>query len=139
MTMSTEPSRSPSSDGLRLGVRLEAGQRPHVDRELRVALGEGAEVLLHQQGGRHQDGDLLAVLHRLEGGADRDLRLAVADVAADQAVHRDRLLHVLLDLGDGGQLVGRLRVREGVLQLALPGGVRAEGVAGGRHARASTA
>ena len=52
------------------------------------ALAEGAEVLLGQDGGRHQDGDLLAVVDRLERGADGQLGLAVADVAADEAVHR---------------------------------------------------
>src|SRR5690606_26822340 len=90
----------------------------------------------YQQGRGDEDGDLLAVLDGLEGGPHRDLRLAVADVAADQAVHGDRLLHVLLDLGDGGQLVGRLRVGEGVLQFPLPGGVGAEGVPGGGQPRA---
>ncbi len=118
---------------LRLGVGLEAGERLHVHRELRVPLAEGPEVLLHQQGRGDQHGDLLAVLDGLEGGADRDLRLAVAHVAADQTVHGDRLLHVLLDLGDGGELVRGLGVGEGVLQLALPGGVGAEGVTGRRH------
>ncbi|MGX1120063.1 hypothetical protein RKD37_005426 [Streptomyces ambofaciens] len=126
----------PLQGGLRLGVALEAGQRLHAHRELRVALAERPEVLLHEQGGGDEHGDLLAVLDGLEGGADRDLRLAVADVAADQAVHRDRLLHVVLDLGDGGELVRGLRVGEGVLQLALPGGVRAERVARRRHPRA---
>ena len=69
----------------------------------------------------HQDRDLLAVLHRLERRPHRDLGLAVADVAADQPVHRDRPLHVALDLVDGAELVRGLHVREGVLQLALPG------------------
>ena len=76
----------------------------------------------------HQDGDLLAVLDGLEGGADGDLGLAVADVAAHQPVHRDLPLHVLLDLVDGRELVDGLHEREGVLELALPGAVRAEGV-----------
>ncbi len=118
---------------LRLGLGLEAGQRLHVHRELGVPLAERPEVLLDQQGRRHEYGDLLAVLDRLEGGAHRDLGLAVADVAADQAVHGDRLLHVVLDLGDGGELVRGLGVGEGVLQLALPGRVGAEGVSRGRH------
>ena len=86
-------------------------------------------MLLRQHGGRHQHGDLLAVLDRLEGGPHCDLGLAEADVAGDQAVHRDRPLHVGLDLVDGGQLVGRLREGERLLELALPGRVRAEGVA----------
>ena len=109
--------------------RLEPGQLPDLDRELAHPLGEGVVVLLRQQRGRHQHGDLLAVLHRLERRPHRDLGLAVADVAADQPVHRDGLLHVPLDLFDRGELVGRLGVREGVLQLALPRGVRAERVA----------
>ncbi len=109
--------------------RLEPGQLPDVDRELAHPLGERVVVLLGQQRRRHQDGDLLAVLHRLERRPYRDLGLAVADVAADQPVHRDRLLHVGLDLLDRGELVRRLGVREGVLQLALPRGVRAERVA----------
>ena len=55
-------------------------------------------MLVGQQCGGHQDGDLLAVLYGLERGADSDLGLAVADVAADHPVHRDGLLHIGLDL-----------------------------------------
>ena len=73
--------------------------------------------------------DLLAVLHRLERGAHRDLGLAEADVAAHQAVHRDRALHVALDVVDGLQLVGRLLERERLLHLVLPRRVGREGVA----------
>ena len=60
---------------------------------------EGAVVLLGEDRRRHEDGDLLAVVDRLERGADGQLGLAVADVAADEAVHRPGLLHVALDLG----------------------------------------
>ena len=102
-----------------------------MDRETGVPVGEGGVVLLDQQGGRHQDRHLLAVHHRLERGAHRDLGLAVADVAADQPVHRDHLLHVLLDLFDRGQLVRGLDEVERVLQLALPGRVGGERVAAG--------
>ena len=83
-------------------------------------------MLRDEQRGGHEHGHLLAVLNRLEGGAHGDLRLAVADVAGDEPVHRDRLLHVGLDLLDRVQLVGRLHVGEGVLQLALPRGIRRE-------------
>ena len=76
-----------------------------------------------EQRGRHQDGHLLAVLHRLERGPHGDLGLAVADVAADDAVHRQRLLHVGLDLVDRGELIGRLDVGERVFEFALPRGV----------------
>ena len=83
-----------SSVSLGLLRRLEPGQLPDLDRELAHPLGERVEVLLGEQRRRHQHGHLLAVLHRLERRPHRDLGLAVADVAADQPVHRDRLLHV---------------------------------------------
>src|SRR6185436_18702782 len=66
----------------------------------------------------------------LERGAQRDLRLAVADVAADQAVHRLRALHVRLDGLDRVGLVGRLAPREAALELDLPGAVLRELVPG---------
>ena len=83
-------------------------------------------MLLGQHGRRHQHGDLLAVVDRLERGADGQLGLAVADVAADQPVHRPRPLHVALDLAEGGELVGRLLVGEGGLELgcqSVSGGI----------------
>ncbi len=65
----------------------------------------------------------------LEGGAEGDFRLAVADVAADEAVHGLAALHVALHVEDGLGLVGGLLVGEGVFQLHLPGRVEGEGVA----------
>ena len=65
-------------------------------------------VLLGQQRGRRQDRHLLAAVHRDEGGAQRHLGLAEADVAADQPVHRLRADHVLDHRVDRGALVGRL-------------------------------
>ena len=107
-------------------VALEPRERLHDDRELGVALGERLEVLLHQQGRRHEHDHLLAVLDGLEGCAHRDLGLAVADIATDEAVHGDRALHVGLDLVDAAQLVRGLDVGEGVLEFALPRGVGAK-------------
>ena len=49
---------------------------------------EGLVVLAREQRRRHDDRDLLAVHRRDEGGAQRHLGLAEADVAADQPVHR---------------------------------------------------
>lgn len=89
-------------------------------------------MLLRENGRRHQDGHLLAVLDGLERGTHGDLGLAVADVADDDAVHRDRTFHVGLDLGDDGQLIDRLGEVEGVFHLLLPrGGVGPEGVTRG--------
>ena len=62
----------------------------------------------------HEHGDLLAVGDRDEGGAQGDLGLAEADVAADQPVHRLARLHVLDHRVDGGQLVGRFLEAEAV-------------------------
>ncbi len=114
--------------GLHLGVGLEPRQRGDRDREARVPVGERRLVLLDEQRRRDQDRDLLAVLDCLERRTYRDLRLAVADVAAHEPVHRHDLLHVALHLVDADELVGRLDVGERVLQLALPGRVWGERV-----------
>ncbi len=87
-------------------------------------------MLAREQRRRNEHHRLLAVLHRLERGAHRDLGLAVADVAAHEPVHRDRPLHVRLDLLDRAQLVGRLFEGERLLHLALPRCVDGERVAG---------
>ncbi len=109
----------------------EPGEHLHPDRVGSEALGEGLVVLLGQEGGRAQYRHLLAIEHRLEGGPDRHLGLAVADIAEDQPVHGPVLSSMSsLTSDDGGQLVGRLLVREGGLHLALPGRVLA-----GRRAR----
>ena len=71
-----------------LGGRAEARDHLDVERVVAQALGEGAVVLLGQHGGGHQEHDLAAVGGRLERGPQRHLGLAVAHVAADQAVHR---------------------------------------------------
>ncbi len=113
-----------------LGVGEEPAEQLHPDRERRVAVGEGLAVLAGQQGGGHEHGGLVAVLDRLERGPDGHLGLAEADVAADQPVHGPGPLHVRLDLLDGPELVGGLDEGEGRLELGLPRGVGAEGVAG---------
>ena len=87
-------------------------------------------MLLGEHGGGHEEHDLLAVLGGLEGRAQGDLGLAIADVPADQAVHRARLLHVGAHGLDRLELVRRLAVGERALELHLPLGVVREGVAG---------
>ena len=52
------------------------------------------EVLLREQGGWHQDRDLLVVLYCQERGTHRYFGFTEADVATDQAVHGQRLTHV---------------------------------------------
>src|SRR3954470_8829985 len=116
----------------RRALLLRAAEAADVlDREGVVleALGERAEVLLGEDRRRREDEHLLAVVRRLERGPERDLRLAVADIAADEAVHRLRALHVGLDLLDRLALVGRLLPGEGGLELSEPVGVLGERVA----------
>ncbi len=93
-TTSTLPSASPCTT-----LRCWAGERKRLSSSTRTGYGakRSAKVcacwLASSVVGR-QHGGLRPVLHRLEGGAHRDLGLAEADVAADEAVHRARLLHV---------------------------------------------
>ncbi len=122
--------RQPVDDLLLLRRRPEPAEHLDPDRERRQPLGEGDVVLLGEHGGRHEHGHLPAVHDRLESRPDGHLRLAVADVPADEPVHRLRLLHVLLDLLHRLELVGRLDVGEGGLELLLPDRVRREGEAG---------
>ena len=62
---------------------------------------EGAVVLPGEQGGRDDDGDLNARHGGHERGAECDLGLAEADVAADQAVHGTAGGEILEHVGDG--------------------------------------
>ena len=111
--MSTLPARNSSSASLHLRGGAEARGHLDLERVVAHALGEGAEVLLGEHGGGHEEHHLLAVRHRLERRPQGHLGLAVAHVAADQAVHRARLLHVGAHGLDRLELVGRLAVGEG--------------------------
>ena len=105
-------------------VLLLRGEEPaehlHPCREGAQAFGETAVVLLREDGRGHQHRRLFPAHHRLERSPQRDLRLAVAHVAADEPVHRARDLHVLLHVVYRALLIGRLDERKGVLHLPLP-------------------
>ena len=90
-------------------------------------------MLTCEQGGWHEHGNLLAILDCLEGGANGNLGLAIADVTGKQTVHRNLALHVALDLIDGGQLVRCLDECERLFELMLPRCVWAECVAARLH------
>ena len=108
------------------GNALSISQRTGKPSKRRL---HGVIMLLREHRRRHKNGRLLAVGHAFERGAQRHLGLAVPHVAAQQAVHRGRRFHVLLDILDRLQLVGRFLEGEIILELALPCAVRAEGVA----------
>ena len=93
---------------LHLLRRAKARQLRDLDRPLAEAVGDVLVMLLGEQRRRRQDRDLLAAVDGDEGGAQRDLGLAEADVAADEPVHRPRRDHVLDHGVDRGVLVGRL-------------------------------
>ena len=120
-----------------LGGADHARQLADPDRQPGEALAEDARVLAGEQRRRHDDRRLLPVDRRGEGGAQRHLRLAEADVAADEPIHRpaggevverrlDRVLLVLrLVIGKAGaefvvESVGRGEARRG-LRHALGG------------------
>ena len=126
MTMSIEPSARPARmSRVSLGVQ-KRDSAAIGERELGHPGPERAQVLLGQDRGGHEHGHLVAGVDRLEGGPHRQLGLAVADVAAQQPVHRPRLLHVGLDGRDRRQLVGRFHVGERGVELALPVACRPE-------------
>ncbi len=112
-----------------LGRRAKPRHMRDRHRVVLESFGERPEVLLGENRRRHQQHHLLAVLDCLERGPERDLRLAVADIAADQPVHRARRLHVGLDELDRVALVRGLGERERVLELPLPVGVGRIGMA----------
>ncbi len=113
-----------------LGGGLEPAEDPDLHRKGAEAVARRGEMLLGQDGGGGQNGRLLPVQNALHHRPQGNLRLAVAHVAAKEAVHGHRLFHVLLDFRDAPQLVVGLHIVKGLLKLPLPGGVRREGEAG---------
>ena len=65
----------------------EAGKHLNGDGKGLEPLCKGLVVLLSQNRGRYQHGDLFAIHDCFEGGPHRDLGLAIAHIAADQAIH----------------------------------------------------
>ena len=68
---------------------------------------------------RHHDGDLLARHGGDEGGAQRDLGLAEADVAAHQPVHRPAGREIVEHRIDGGELVLGLVIGKARAELVI--------------------
>src|SRR5580692_6544568 len=76
-----------------------------VDGELGEALLEGFEMLEAEYSCRCEDGDLFAILHSFEGGAHGHFGFAVADVAAEEAIHGPGRFHIFFDSAYRGDLV----------------------------------
>ena len=94
----------------------KAREHLNAHRPVGEAIAEVIEVLLGEEGGRHQHRHLLMVFHRQKRGAHRHFRLAEANVAAHQAVHRQRLAHIAQYGVDGLRLIGRGFEREAVAE-----------------------
>ena len=97
--------REPFDRGRRAARAAESRQELDVHGPVREPILEGPMVLFGEQRRRHEHRDLIAGLHGDERRAQRDLGLAEADVAADDAVHRPRAGQVVEHAIDGGLLV----------------------------------
>ncbi len=89
-------------------------------------------MLEGQHGGRREERHLLAIHDGLERRAQGDFRLAIADVAAEQAVHGEIRFHVAHHVFDGLGLIFGLVELEGVFEVADEVIASGEGVAA-RH------
>ena len=89
-------------------------------------------MLLCQDCGRSEHGDLPAVHDRLERSADGDFGFAKADVTADQPIHRLWTFHVDLGIDDRFQLVRCLPKRKRMFEFRLPFRIGSKCMAGMR-------
>ena len=87
-------------------------------------------MLLGQHRRRHENRRLAVIHYALHDRPERDLGLAVAHVAAQQAVHGRGGLHIGLYLVYAAELIVGLGVAEVILKLALPGRIGRKSVAG---------
>ena len=102
-----------------LGGAHHAREMADAHRQAGEALAEDARVLAREQRRRHDDRGLLAVDRRGEGGAQRHLRLAEADVAADEPIHRTAGGEVVERRLDRVRLVLRLVIGEAGAELVV--------------------
>ena len=107
----------------------KAGEHLHPNRKVPHAGGKRIIMLLRQNRRRHQHCHLFGILHGFEGGTDGDLRLAEADVAADETVHDFGGFHIVFNIGNGVFLILRFLVGKGVFKFLLPYRVLGKGVA----------
>src|SRR5690349_9914615 len=83
-----------------LRLLRRAREQRATDAELETEVGDREKVLLGEGFRRRHEGSLAAVLHRSEKRIERDDRLARADVALQEPLHRSRAREVAVDLAD---------------------------------------
>ena len=113
-----------------LGRCAETAQKINAHREILHALDKCIVMLLCQNGGRNEVDDLFALLHCLKRCTDRNLGLAVSDIAADQAVHNLFALHIRLCRLNRRKLIVRFLKRKQFLKFLLPDRILSERIAG---------
>ena len=106
----------------------ETAHQIHIHRKILHPLRKRIVNLLCQNGCRSKICHLLAVLHRLEGRTDCNLRLAVAHVTANQSVHYFMALHISLCGFNCKNLILSLIKRKKLLKLSLPYRILTEGI-----------
>src|ERR1041385_626241 len=109
-----------ADDSLLLFRSDEPAQHLDGHREGGKAFFEGFKVLIAKNRCRRQHRNLLSVANSLEGGAHGNLGFTVTDITANEAIHRQRRLHVTLDVCDGSYLIGSLFVLKRLFELLLP-------------------
>ena len=117
-----------------LGRRHHPRQPADAHRQAGEALAEDARMLAGEQRRRHDDRRLLAVDRRGEGGAQRHLGLAEADVADDDPVHRPAGGEVVERRLDRVRLVLRLVIGKAGAELVVEPFRRDEARRGPRQA-----
>ena len=102
---------------------LEAVHIVNGDGETFKSVDEGVEMLKGEHCCRDEHRHLFGVAHRLERRTYGYLGLPEPHIAAHEAVHRIRLLHVAFHIDGGLQLVGGVLIHERRLKLHLKIGV----------------
>ncbi len=111
---------------LDIGCRACTRQVVNTARHVLEPVAERMEVLVCQDGCRHQHSHLLVISHSLEGCTYGDFGLAEAHIATHQTVHGPFALHVGLHIGSGTALVGRILIEERGFELLLQEAVGAK-------------
>ena len=93
-------SRQIFDDFLLLALGAKAREQLDANRIIRHAFAEIVEMLLRENGRRHENRNLFSAHHGLERGANGDFRFAKTNVAANQTIHWLGVFHVGLGFGN---------------------------------------
>ena len=102
----------------------KARHHVHPHRKILHSLDKGIVDLLREDRCRNQIDHLFFFLYGFKGCPERDLRLSVSHISADQAVHDLLALHVPLRIVNRSELIVRLIVGEHLLEFLLPHRIR---------------